>query len=135
MLRKPAVGAARGERYRGALMNVTLEGGVLVIRIPIAVVAKEVETLPREILTAQEDRVARLILEGFRDKDIACEMSISVNTAKRYVGQVFRKLNCATKDRLRAKFGFVGERGEFTAPQTKRLIHPKERRDENDGRH
>lgn len=47
----------------------------------------------REILTRREKEVIKLIAEGFRSKDIAEQLSISIKTVEKHRSNLMKKLN------------------------------------------
>lgn len=50
-------------------------------------------TIPFEPLSPQEQRVLRLLVAGWTNKEIASELIVSVNTIKDHVKNLYRKLN------------------------------------------
>jgi two-component system, NarL family, nitrate/nitrite response regulator NarL len=51
----------------------------------------------REKLSARERDVARLLVEGVSNKEIARTLGIEVVTAKRHVGNILRKLGARNR--------------------------------------
>lgn len=54
-------------------------------------------------LTEREKELARLILNGARNKEIARQLDISVNTVKRHVSKIFNKLNVDSRNKLHSE--------------------------------
>jgi DNA-binding NarL/FixJ family response regulator len=55
-------------------------------------------------ITAREQDVIRLILQGHRNKDISEELCISVSTVKKYITSIYYKLDLKSRDELIALF-------------------------------
>ena len=68
--------------------------------VPEAPAAAAAGTLPIEPLSAQEERVLRLLAAGRSNPEIAGELFVSVNTVKGHVKSLYRKLN--VRNRLEA---------------------------------
>ena len=58
------------------------------------------EAKKREELSAREEDVARLLVQGVSNKEIARALGIEVVTVKKHVGNIFRKLG--TRNRTQA---------------------------------
>ena len=48
-------------------------------------------------LTGREDEVARLVLKGFSNKEVASTLSIAEKTVKQYITQIFQKARVASR--------------------------------------
>jgi len=59
-------------------------------------------------LTNKEEKIARLILQGHSNKEIAKELFISEKTVKTHVGHIFKKLGIKSRFQLTANY-FSGE--------------------------
>lgn len=91
--------------------EVKIEGGALVVTIPIIVDSVIVErseaqkkltsTLPPRAL-----EVFQLIRRRMCDKEIAAELNISTGTVKAHKKLIFHKLGCASRAELLYKFGY-----------------------------
>jgi DNA-binding CsgD family transcriptional regulator len=64
---------------------------------------------PRESLTAQEDRIARLVAEGASDSDAAAELFLSPSTIDYHLRKVFRKLGLTSRTQLIRELGDLPE--------------------------
>jgi DNA-binding CsgD family transcriptional regulator len=64
---------------------------------------------PRESLTAQEDRIARLVAEGASDSDAAAELFLSPSTIDYHLRKVFRKLGLTSRTQLIRALGDLPE--------------------------
>lgn len=51
-------------------------------------------------LTAQEEKIAKLICEGMSNKEIAFSLFISLSTVKSHIGNLYSKLNVANRRQL-----------------------------------
>jgi DNA-binding CsgD family transcriptional regulator len=61
---------------------------------------KQETTLELSALTAQEEKVARLICEGKSNKEIAARLFISLSTVKSHIGSINSKLDVANRQQL-----------------------------------
>jgi len=68
--------------------------------VPEAPATAAAGALPIEPLSAQEERVLRLLAAGRSNPEIAGELFVSVNTVKGHVKSLYRKLN--VRNRLEA---------------------------------
>jgi DNA-binding CsgD family transcriptional regulator len=64
---------------------------------------------PRESLTAQEDRIARLVAEGASNSDAAAELFLSPSTIDYHLRKVFRKLGLTSRTQLIRALGDLPE--------------------------
>jgi DNA-binding NarL/FixJ family response regulator len=55
-------------------------------------------------ITAREQDVIRLIVQGHRNKEISEELCISVSTVKKYITSIYHKLDLKSRDELIALF-------------------------------
>lgn len=55
-------------------------------------------------LTNKEEKIARLILQGYRNKEIAQTMFISEKTVKTHIGHIFKKLGIKSRYQLAANY-------------------------------
>ncbi len=49
-------------------------------------------------LSPQQERIVALLLRGMRDKQVACELGLSVPTVRTYLGRIFLRLG--VQDRI-----------------------------------
>ncbi|HEV2107460.1 MAG TPA: LuxR C-terminal-related transcriptional regulator [Thermomicrobiales bacterium] len=72
------------------------------VRLPDAAEATDAATStlpgpPEEALTAREAQILRLVVAGWRDKEIADELFISHRTVQTHMGRLFRKLKARSR--------------------------------------
>ena len=56
-----------------------------------------------QVLTQRELEILTLIVQGFRNKDIAARLSVSVSTVKAYTGKIYEKLQVVSRSEAAAK--------------------------------
>lgn len=56
-----------------------------------------------DVLTPQEQRIAKLITEGKSNKEIASELFISLSTVKTHINNIYKKLGVGSRSELRIK--------------------------------
>ena len=107
------VRGACGREERGPMsgFDASIEGGCLVIRVPVRVeTAKEGgkrrEQEAKRLLTRREVEVFEAIRRRLQDKEIAAELHVSVSAVKHHVAHLLQKLGCASRWELVRKFGF-----------------------------
>lgn len=118
MLRKPAVGAARGERYCGSVserrkpeIRAKWKQGALElivpelrIRIPIVVEAVPQQRSLYEFLTHRQRQIAALIFEGMENKEIAGRLGIENRTVKFHVSAIYEMTGTRNRKEFMAKY-------------------------------
>ena len=60
----------------------------------------KIELLGMEKLSVQEQNLAKLILQGYSESEIAKEMNITLNTQKSYRKNLYTKLNIHSRREL-----------------------------------
>ena len=53
-----------------------------------------------DVLTSQEAQIARLVSQGYRNRDVAAQPSVSPATVDFHLRKVFRKLGVASRTQL-----------------------------------
>jgi DNA-binding CsgD family transcriptional regulator len=74
------------------------------VRIELSRVIAEQEAAPVFKLSDAEHRVALLVARGLRNEEVAAQLSLSVNTVRAHLRQVFEKLGVRHRGQLAAKF-------------------------------
>lgn len=64
-------------------------------------------------LSAREDEIAKLIVTGLRNEEIAKQLGVSVKTIEKHISSVFRKLSVRSRSQLVAR---VAEKKERSSP-------------------
>src|ERR1700736_1811721 len=83
-----------------------LEGGALVIRVPVKVYVVRREDLPANVLlTRRELEVYELLREHRRDKEIAKLLGITARTVKFHVSAIFSKLGVKNRAEFWLAYG------------------------------
>ncbi|WP_165367834.1 helix-turn-helix transcriptional regulator [Phytoactinopolyspora endophytica] len=68
-----------------------------------------VETVDIDDLTEAEQRIAALVVEGRRNREIAATLFVSVRTVETHLSRIFRKLGVRSRTELAAALGTVNE--------------------------
>lgn len=84
-----------------------IKDGFLIIKIPLKIGDHQLDIkLARALqkLTVTECKIFRDIMEGTHYKGIADKHNCSVSTVKHHLGNIYRKLNVATRYELQRSF-------------------------------
>lgn len=80
-------------------LAVTLEDGVLVIRIPIRVETSSADPV-LNTFTPRERQTFEHLITGKVNKEIAGFLGVSVRTVKYYVSEILKKTGCESRAEL-----------------------------------
>lgn len=91
-------------RSVGGAVGVTVDRGALPVLGQPLVVLREANTPPPELatLTKREREVARLVAKGFRNREIAELLSISLGTVKDHVHRILAKSGLGSRAEVAA---------------------------------
>lgn len=73
------------------------------VRVELSRVVADQEAVPVFKLSEAEHRVALLVAKGMRNEEVAAQLSLSVNTVRAHLRQIFEKLGVAHRGQLAAK--------------------------------
>ncbi len=82
------------------------------VRIELSRVMAGEDSVPVFKLSEAEHRVALLVAKGMRNEEVAAQLSLSVNTVRAHLRQVFEKLGVNHRGQLAAKLPGIRRAGE-----------------------
>ncbi len=95
------------------------------------VAARLAESVSREPLTAREEEVLRLVVEGLSNKAIAIRLGIAVGTVKSHLKVIFAKLHVQSRTQAVA---IVERRGSIPLREIEEALHSRGMHLRDDGR-